>query len=186
MADANTTVTLDQLHTAVRDAIAAAFPSFQTVEFYRDDESQSIPTPACLLEMTEAEPQDAMDAGTGQWPTLLRFEARIIMPLRTPAVRLEIRKAATALATWLHLRRWGAAAPADECHVIACEPDEFAPEIERFAVWRVEWVQLAMLGETAWTNDGTVPTDVLYSWVPEIGIPHEGDYKPLEDGPVMP
>jgi hypothetical protein len=185
MADANTTVTLDELHDAIRAAVAAAFPSFQTVEFYHDDEDQAFPTPACFMEMTEAETDEA-NSGTGQWHALLRFEARIVMPNRSAGVRLEIRKAATAFATWLNLRRWGAAAPGDECRVIACEKDEFAPQVDKFAVWRVEWVQLVMLGETAWTNDGVVPTDVLYSFVPLVGDGNEGEYKPLDQVEVAP
>lgn len=186
MADADTTVTLDALHTVIAAQIAAAFPSFETVEFYRDDEDAAVPTPACLLEMTEADPQPDSDAGTGQWPVMLRFEARVVMPNRGPAVRLEIRKAATALAAWLNLRRWGSDAPSDECQVIACEKDEFAPNVDKFQVWRVEWAQLVMLGETAWTNEGVVPTDVLYSFVPEVGAAYEEAYVPLDLAEVVP
>ena len=180
MADADTEVTLDELHTAIRDGIAAQFDAFKTVEFYRDDEDEQIPTPACILEMSEAEPQPHANCGTGQWPVLLRFAARIIMPKRTPAVRLEIRKAATALATFLNLRHWPNV-NCDEAQVIACEPDEFAPNLDRFAVWRVEWVHLAFLGESAWINlGGVVPTDALYSFAPRIGIPYKDEYVPLD------
>ena len=181
MADADTVVTLDALHEAIRDQVAAQFPDFLTVEFYRDDEGQSMPTPACLLELVEAEDAADMDAGSGQWHAMLRFQARVVMALRGPEVRLNVRKAALALATYLRLRRWDGIA-ADPCQVIACEPDEFAPNVERFAVWRVEWVQLVMLGESAWTNDGTVPTQVLYSFTPEVGTPNEGSYLPANGG----
>ncbi|HKY46145.1 MAG TPA: hypothetical protein VJM50_23845 [Pyrinomonadaceae bacterium] len=184
MADANTEVDLQALHEAIRSQIAAAFPSFKTVEFYRDDEDEKMPTPACLLHMTEAEPAPEQDAGTGQWPALLRFEAHIIMAHRSDVTPIEIRKAATAVATWLHLRRWGPATPTDPCAVIACEPDEFAPNLDKFKVWRVEWVNMAMLGVSAWHNDGTIPDDALYSWSPEIGIGHEDDYQYATDGPT--
>jgi hypothetical protein len=79
MADANTELTLDSLHSAIVAQLAAAFPSFKTVEFYRDDESESIPTPALLLEMSEAETASEQDAGTGQWCAYARFEARITL-----------------------------------------------------------------------------------------------------------
>lgn len=185
MADAATEVDLEALHTAIRDQIAAAFPAFRTVEFYRDDESETMPTPACLLEMTEAEPQPESDTGTGQWSALLRFEARIIMAHRSGTTPLEVRKAATALATWLRLRRWGADVPTDPCQVIACEPDEFAPLLAKFKAWRIEWVNRADLGESVWKNDGVVP-ESLYSWAPDVGAAHVDDYRPIDGGAAVP
>jgi len=186
MADANTEVTLEALHTAIQLQIAAAFPDFRTVEFYRDDEDERMSTPACLLEMSEAEPQPERDSGTGQWSVQLRFEARIVMAHRDGTTPLEVRKAATALATWLNLRRWGADAPGDPCQVIACEPDEFAPHQPRFRVWRVEWVQRVDLGESAWLNPGGAVPDAFYSWAPQIGAAHEEDYRPLANGVQLP
>jgi hypothetical protein len=184
MADADTELTLEALHEAIRVAIVGAFPGFVTVEFYRDDEDEVIATPACLLEMTEAEPAPVMDSGTGQWCAVLRFEARVIMGHRTAATSLEIRKAATALATFLHQRRFPGVY-ADPCEVIACEADNFTPTRPNLKVWRVEFVVPAMLGASAWDNDGTIPTDPLYSWVPRIGIPHVDEYIPLTgDGPI--
>ena len=174
MADANTEVNIQAFHAGIRDAIAAAFPSFVRVEFYRDDETEQLPTPACLLEMVEAEPQPDRDAGTGQWPANLRFEARIIMP-RGPTARLNVRLAALSLASWLNLRRIPGH-PTDEFQVIACEPDEFEPQLDRFVVWRIEWVVLAFIGESAWKNDGTIPTTVLYGFSPDIGAGNEGKY----------
>lgn len=185
MADANTKVELGPLHDAIRLQIETAFTGFKTVEFYRDDEAEGMATPACLLELTETEPQPEMDVGTQQWSTLLRFEARIIMAHRGPATALALRRAATALATWLNLRRWGPETPGDPCQVIACESDEFSPVMDKFKVWRVEWVQRVDLGEPVWKNDGVVP-EALYSWAPEIGIPHEGKYIPLDGGAALP
>lgn len=175
MADANTEIELGALHDAIEAQIAAAFPSFQTVEFYRDDEDEKILTPACLLEMTEAEPAPDEDAGTGQWPAHLRFEARILMSARSANAKREIRKAATALATWLNLRRFQGM-PTDECKVIACERDDFTPRRDNFECWRVEWVQLAFLGESAWNNDGAIPSEVYLGIAPDIGLAHRDDY----------
>lgn len=180
MADFDPEVNIDALHDAIEAKIKVAFPDFQTVEFYRDDEDQLVPTPACLLAMTDAEPTED-DAGTGQWPVLLRFEAHIIMPHRSKDTRINIRRAALAMATWLHQSgRFGG----EKAQVIACEPDEFAPVADKFMAWRVEFVIKAFLGETAWTNDGTIPADVLFSWSPKIGTGNEGEYTPvLEPAP---
>jgi hypothetical protein len=183
MADANFIVDLDALNAAIVADIVAAFPSFQVVEFDREDEDQSFATPACVLEMTEAEPQKNLDAGSGQWPAMLRFDARIIFARRGAGVPQEIRKAATAFATWLNLRHF-TGQQTDEVNVIACEKDEFAPHLDKFVVWRVEFVLVAFLGAPTWTNDGgVVPTDVLYSWAPNIGIPHEPEYVHADGTP---
>jgi hypothetical protein len=175
MADANLEMNLDALHDAIETAIKAAFPDFQTVEFYREDEDANVPTPACLLDMVEAEPQKPSDAGSGMLPALVRIEARIIMARRTAATHRAVRKAATSLAGWLYLRRFPGVVT-DEVEVIAIEPDEFAPNVERFCVWRVEFVMLAFFGTDAWKNDGTVPTDAFYSIAPDIGIPNKEKY----------
>lgn len=176
MADFDPEVNIDKLHTAIQAAIATAFPDFKTVEFYRDDEDQVFPTPACLLAMTDAEPSED-DAGTSQWPVLLRFEAHILMAHRGAETAMNVRRAATALATWIHQGgRW---ANAGKAQVIACEPDEFAPQADKFKAWRVEFVTKAFLGVTAWNNDGTIPTDVLYSWSPKIGTGNESEYTPV-------
>lgn len=175
MADSNTEVDLDALHDAIAKQIAEAFPSFVTVEFYREDEDEKIPTPAILLEMTEAEPAPEHDAGTGQWPALVRFEARILMSARSRGAKREIRKAATALAAWLNLRRFSGVR-ADECHVIACERDEFTPKRDKFELWRVEWVQLVMFGTSAWRNDGAVPEEVYAGFSPDTGDANRDRY----------
>ncbi len=181
MADADTRVTIEQLYAAVAGGIASAFPALRTVEFDREDESESIATPACLLSLVEFEPAEDRDAGTGQWPTLARFEARLVISSRPSDSAREVRKLAAAVATWLNLRRWGLDAPGDECRVIAVEPDEFAPNLDRFHVWRVEWAQLVMLGEPVWLG-GSIP-EALYSFVPIVGEPHEADYQRVDGEP---
>jgi len=176
MADANTELTLDALHSAIAGQLAAAFPSFKTVEFYRDDESESIPTPALLLEMSEAEPAPDHDAGTARWCAYVRFEARVILAARNSRAKLEVRKAATSLAAFLNLRHWTGIS-ADACQLIACEPDAFTPKVDRVEVWRVEWVNLVMLGASTWHNDGTIPEQPFYAFSPNVG--REPAYVPL-------
>ncbi|WP_243857834.1 hypothetical protein [Xylella fastidiosa] len=40
--------------------------------------------PACLLTLSEIEPAPENDAGTGQFPALLRFQARLVLGHRGP------------------------------------------------------------------------------------------------------
>lgn len=188
MANANTEVSLDAMQTAIAEAARVAFPSFKTVEFDRDDEDENMPCPACLMEFMEAEPAPGEDAGTGQWPALARFEARIILSARKTA-KAEVKKAAIAFATWLNLRRFPGVAT-DPCQVIACEPDEFAPSVEKFRVWRVEWVMPSMFGVSAWHEDEDPETfpypQPFASFTPEIGAQHESEYEPVIIDEVKP
>lgn len=185
MADANLQVALDEMQEAIAASVTAAFPAFRTVEFDRDDESEAFPTPAWIGSFVEGEPNPSADCGTGQWPALARFEARIILSARKGGAKLEVRKAATAFAAWLNLRRFPGVM-ADPCEVIACEPDEFSPHLEKFEVWRVEWVIPCFFGETAWTP-GPEITEAWYSFAPDIGAAHVDDYTkiepPVEVGP---
>lgn len=180
MADANTDVTIEGLHDAIQAAVVQAWPDFRVAEFYRDDETERMPTPACLLEMTECEPAPELsDGGTGKLPCILRFEARIIMLVRDKRVALELRKSATAFATWLHQLGRFPGAITDRIEVIACEPDDWMPANGGFRAWRIEWVVPVLLGEDAWRNvDGVVPS-AYYSIVPEIGAANVDKYQPL-------
>lgn len=179
MADINTNLDINLLHDQIVEQIQAQFPSFKTVQFYRDDEAETIPTPAILLEVSEVEPEPDHDNGTDQLPVLIRFEARIIMGVRTPQVKLAVRLAAMALAGWLHKLSWGNGVYADPCRVLACSPDEFDPRVDKWCVWRVEWHNGAMLGnDNSWENDGTVPA-ALYSFAPDIGVPYKQDYQAI-------
>lgn len=185
MANLDTEVTIDQLLDVPCAQIAAAFPSFRTVAAHPDSEERAA-LPACIIEMTEVEPQPGEDAGTGQLPAFVRMEARVMFATRDPNHARELRKAAVSLACWLNLRRWGAACRGDAIRVIACEPDEFMPARDDARVWRVEWVQLVMLGENVWQSNPGDPADadaapdkVFVGFAPEVGPAHVADYVEL-------
>lgn len=175
MANANTVVTLDQVHAGIIGAIKTQFPDLNLVEAYRLDR-KNLPTPACLIEMTEMDAAMDIDPGTEQLAVTARFEARFIIGFRQGAEnpKLKVRKLAAAFAAFARLNRWGCRiGPAG---VIGAYQDDFDPELDQYECWRVEWEQVIHLGNTIWTDDGTVPVPV-YSWLPDIGIPHEPDYQ---------
>jgi len=176
MADPDTSIDIGALHQAILDAIAAQFPDLATVEDYPEDR-QTLVLPACIVELDELEGAPEEDPGTDQLAMRARWVARIVIGFRTPAAQREIRSLAAALATFVRLQRWGQ--PVGEARVEACAPDEFAPEAEQFVVWSVTWSQIVHLGQTIWTNDGAIPSDVLASWAPEIGTEHPDTYTQL-------
>lgn len=183
--DANTEINLRALHEAIVADIKAQFPGFATVEFYRDDR-KDIPLPACILDLTEFETaDDDRDPQTGQLAVDARFEAELIMGFRTPDVKLELRILAGAFAAWLRLRRW-TGQPTGAAQVIGCYRDEFNPKLDQYEVWRAEWNQVLHLGDTVWTNEGVVPTQILGSWLPDIGSANTDDYRDIEANGAQP
>lgn len=170
-------LSLDALHQAILDAIAAQFPAVSTVDAYREDRKQ-LALPAILVELEDFEAAPEDNPGTEQLPVMARFSATIVMGFREPNVQREVRKLAAALGVFVHRNRWGQhAGPAE---VLTITPDEFDPALDNVEVWRVEWQQPLALGEGVWNNDGSIPTEVLFSIAPEIGAEHEDDYEPVD------
>lgn len=167
-------VDLDALHTAICARIKAEIPDFVTVEAYREDR-KNLPVPACLIDLIEMEPDPDADPGTSQLSVIGRFEALIIIGRRDPKKEMAVRRLAARVALLTRTERWGQRVGAG--YPIACEPDAFSPELDQFAVWRVEWAQPFEIGASIWNNDGALPTDVLASWAPDIGLGHEDDYE---------
>lgn len=199
--NADTEIDLTVLHDAIVADIAAAFPSFSTVQFYRGDgeddgaERNSVPVPACILDMTEMEAQPDDDPGTEQIAVMASFEAELIITFRTPRPKHTIRLLAANLAAFLHKRRWTNPAlpdkklPTGPALVIGAYKDDFTgrgtgqnnTDLPQFEIWRVEWQQLLHLGVGVWGDAGATPDEPVYSWVPEIGFGHEDDYKEFDE-----
>lgn len=149
----NSNVDLRDLHQRIRDAIAARFPAFRTVEFYRDEESEDLPTPACLLELDEIEPQEE-DPGTGQIIMGLRFSARLLFSREAGHDGLmNVRLAAADVAAFINKNRFGGRVYPGR--ILSCGVDFFRPDLtDRYAIWRVEWHhERAFLGPNIWRNE---------------------------------
>lgn len=171
---------LDTLHSAIEAAVRARFPDFATVDFYREPSAEGLATPACLLAMTRCDRSKDNDDGSGQMQALLRFEARVVVAAAPADAALQLRKAAVALATWLHqLGRFpGAASGAIE--VISALPEDAATAQPGFRTWVVEWSLPVALGSNAWEETGGAVPQAFYSFVPEIGSAHEARYQPID------
>ena len=184
--NADTHIDLEVLHSAIVADIKAAFPQLVTVEFYQDDPEarKTLPIPACLLTISELEADNEIDPGTEQLAVVATFEAHfIINSIRTPRAAMAIRTLAAAFMAWLRKRRWTNPAeptrklPTGPANVVGGFPDDFTPELDKFEVWRVEWQQVIHLGESVWNDEGITPSEVYFSWLPEIGTGNEEDYE---------
>jgi len=185
MADAETQITLDALQDAIEADIKAAFPDLATVEFDREDRTGLV-LPAVLLDISELDADDDLERGTEQLAVSLRIEALVVIgAISTPRAKREGRKLAASLATWLHMRKWtdtanpGRKLPARAANVAGCYRDHFDQDLDEYIVWRVEWTQVAHLGESIWKNDGVIPTQVFTAFAPGIGAGNEGGYVQL-------
>lgn len=174
----DTEISLDALHQAIIDRIAAQFPAVVTVEDYREDRKR-IPLPAILIELDELDGAPDDDPGTEQLAARARWVARIIIGFRTANAEREIRKLAAALGAFIHQQRWGQ--PVEAAQVLSIAPDTFDPELDQYVVWSVEWQQVVHLGASVWVPDGELPETVLYSYVPRVGEPYEPEYTELEN-----
>ncbi|MCP3940518.1 MAG: hypothetical protein GY710_03435 [Desulfobacteraceae bacterium] len=156
MVDISRQIDLDVVHSAIIQGIKTKFKDIQTVSDYQDD-CKRIKTPACLVELTECIASDS-DPGTDQLSLITRWEANIIMGFRTESAKRAIRKLVTSMAAFIKLQNWGL--PISCAEITGCFPDAFNPELDHYEVWRVEWSHTILFGQSIWTNDGAVPTEV--------------------------
>ena len=183
---ANTTITLDEFYAAVVADIRAAFPFFVTVEFDREDRAE-VPLPALLLEIPSFDSADDIDPGTGEWACSARIEARLMFAFRDEQVKLKCRKVATALAAWLRSRRFqrvgapaGEKLPTGPAQVLTAERDDFDPTLDKFDVWRVDWLQVMHFGENVWAEGEFIEQAAFVGFAPEIGSLHENKYTQVQ------
>lgn len=175
---------LTDYHESVLAALRAAFPEVQTVTGANDAlDSQELPLPAIVVAITDIEGLPDQDSdGTDRVPVSIFCAATIVRSARTRDLALDLRESAMAVAHLVYGNRWGLGGRVKPAAFLQAGPDEFSAPVPGREAWRVEWRQDAWIGETAWPpDDGPVP-DALYSFAPDIGLGHEGDYEPALQG----
>lgn len=183
---------LAALHQAIVATSAAAFPGVH-FEFYRQDRKNlpfgtgaagQPPKAYALLELAEMDASDN-DPGTDQQAVAARFEAEIVIKSLQDNARLLIRALAGSYAAFLRKQmRWPGVLNG-AIRVVGCYKDDFSPELDQYEVWRVEWTQDVWLGDVSEVLP-PIPTQVLYSFVPLIGVPYETEYRDITGVPRLP
>ena len=156
--------------------LAVRFPDLNVV-VAEDVESVDLPVPAMVCQIAEIEPDPDGDQLTGQFPCLVRVQARIVLGHRTPKVRMATLKLAGAVAAAVHTERFGVAWGGGRVFIV--EPDEFSPDADRFDVWLVEWLHSASLGNGFALPAEFQPSQVLVSEAPLIDAGNHGAYREL-------
>jgi hypothetical protein len=196
MADNLNGTDLAALHQAIVDVSAAAFPGVW-FGFYREDREQLLfgdgiganpPRAYVLMELAELDASD-FDPGTEQQQLTARFEANVVVKSLQPNAKVLVRALAASFAAFIRKQsRFNPAAVFQgAARVIGVYKDDFAPELDQYEVWRVEWAQEVAMGDgEIWKPDPNInPAElqVLYSYEPIIGTAYEPDYQDISGLP---
>ena len=175
-------VDLAALLAAVVADLQAGFPALVTVEEYSDDhiEERRLPVPpAALVDLMELEPEPEEDPGTGQTPVSIRFEVSLVISFSEQNAERSVRVLAAAVAHRIAGSRFGQ--PIGRAQIVAVEPQSFAPELDQYVAWRVEWFHKpAYLGPLEWPLEGTPVTKVHVGREPDTGPGNELEYEYFE------
>ena len=166
-------VDIAALFSAIKTKVAEQFLDLE-VYAVASKRQPGMKIPCCMLNVDDFEKADE-DLGTEQLSVVLRFEASLILGAKNDTAKQQAVLLALAFATFIDGQRWGV--KVGEAQFESASPDEFSPELDKYEVWTVAWAQEVTLGESIWTNDGTLPQTVLVSTSPEIGEPNEDKYK---------
>lgn len=175
---ANDQIDLAVLHAKIAEKINAKFGgTVKTIAAY-SRYLDKLEVPAITFELDSIEASNPSDVGTQQLQVDLRFSASLIYSYKA-GNKFAVRLMSANFAAFLQGQRFGM--PVTPARFIAATPQEFDAENPEYEVWRLEWEHTCLLGPTAWPEGGALPTDIRASWSPEIGIPHEPKYKPIQD-----
>lgn len=168
---------IDALHDAIRDALAAQFPTMQ-VSYY-DRPGEKIPTPSILLDMDDIIPEDPEDTGTEQLACLLNFNAYVVLDYKA-GKKKAIKSLAGAVMAFVRGKRWGC--PVGAANIAGAYPDRIRGRETDYEVMRVEFSHEALLGVDVWTADQLLdeegdplppPSEVYVSDTPGVANSHE-------------
>lgn len=183
-----TALRISALHEAVIGAMVTAFPDVAIVTGQNDAlDDKELPLPAIVVQVTEVEGRPDSDSdGTGRLPVTVYFAATLVLPDRQRNLAMDLREAAMAMAALVYGNRWGLGGQLGPGQFMQAGPDEFGPEFRGKSAWRVEWMQPAWIGATAWPDvPGPIPKP-LASWAPDIGLGNEDHYQPLDQIGALP
>ena len=170
-------VDLTELHHRIIAAIRERFGSrLTTVGMYNpvDPDSQSIKTPAVLLELAEIRPNGRTTGG--RTPMELVWTAHCALSAQTENVQLEVRNFAAQLVRLIDGARWGLDY-VERAGDLEAFPGLFTPGEKGFESWLVSWKQTVHLGEI-WELPVDGPAvEVFLGESPNTGQDHEGNYR---------
>ena len=173
----NTPVDLSALHTAIKNALAAQFPT-ATVDFYSRP-GDRVASPSILFELEEIAAEDPDDIGTEQLAVTLRWNAYVVLSYKSPN-KLALRALAAAVMAFIRGKRWSQ--PVGAANVLGAFPDQLDGQPGDYEVMRIEFEHEALLGADVWPG-GSLPLEIYLGHAPDIGPDHEDDYELIAELP---
>jgi hypothetical protein len=174
-------VSIINFQNAVKNTLTTYFAGIvNTVIWYEqgeNDKGQPLPitTPAIILEIESADEGD--DLGDNRAPFLAHLTAYCILGQQTQDLQTQVRTFAGQLFSKVRKNKWGLGINVSFPGGITMGPGKFDPEATGYESWFVSWDQTLWLDTSIWDTTEIIPTEVYWSWSPDIGIPHEDDYE---------
>lgn len=169
---------LGALHDNIAAAVRLAFGSrLKTVAEYDpvDGGTQTIKTPAVLLELVEIRPAGRVTGG--RTPVELAWSAHCVLSATTENVQREVRNFAVKVMAVVDGNRWQLGEAVTRAEELSAFPGMFKPGEKGFESWIVNWKQTVHLGDS-WELPVDGPaTEVFVGEFPNTGPDHAGDYK---------
>ncbi|MNE77928.1 hypothetical protein D3C80_1742880 [compost metagenome] len=85
---------------------------------------------------------------------------------------------AAQIAVLLRMQSWGL--PVEFAQFVRAERDWSRPELDSYAVWVVEWVQVIYLGKEEWPWPVEPPGNLVFGFSPDTGPGSEHQYQSPE------
>lgn len=168
----NSPVNLTTLHTNMKAALAAQFPTC-TVDYYSRP-GDKITTPAILIDLEDIDASDPDNNGAEQVEVTLRFNIYAVESYKA-GKKLAVRNLAAAVMAFVRGKKWQC--PVVGARVIGAYRDTFQGDTQEYECRRIEIEQDALLGTDVWIDDGDTPTEVNVS---EQGNDHAAIVEPEE------
>jgi len=158
---------LKTLQNAIKTAISAEFSGVvNTVELYGEAFKGSVPTPAVIISLDDAE-QGALKSD-GRLALDCTFSAACILAFVTTNVQVEIREFALQMMQLVNRNVWGMPDDVEPAGNISMQPGPFNPDKSGYESMIISWQQTVYVGPSVW---GGTTTDVAVEL--HFGLPDE-------------
>ncbi|ORL62389.1 hypothetical protein [Pseudomonas putida] len=169
-------IPLGQVYAAIEEHVKEAIPGLAYVGTMPEG-IQTVEPPAVVLELVGFDDADK-DPGTGEVAVEARFEARVIVGQEESNCLRVAAFVAAQIAVLLRMQSWGL--PVEFAQFVRAERDWSRPELDSYAVWVVEWVQVIYLGKEEWPWPVEPPGNLVFGFSPDTGPGSEHQYQSPE------
>ena len=173
---------LTDFHAAVTDYLRDNVEWLQHVDYYPEIKTE-VPAPCAFFSVADWELAGEQSMN-GQLSVVLNCELLVVFGIAETSYQLDVRNAAMALCLKIRDNRWGL--PVDPAVLSSAAPDAFNPELDSYAVWRIEWRQQIDVGVDQFAGAGVLPSKVLVGYSPDTGLGNEDKYHDVTGGSALP